>query len=507
MADTVPPPDPHTTDQLADALMQVRVLDDLEVRRLCVLDALDRLRLRLSIPEFDDKKIHVVAMVRAFGTVPNGWRRLTEAVQHLADHDLPSRHAAALAHPVVPPVVDGSALHELERALAGLDRTSVPELPAVYHAAAGEHFGPLPPAVHTAWDAYRLLTHTNRPLDGPPRTVRFVQELAAVIPADRGDPLRAWLGRQVRATAPSSDAAQADLHASRSRAGGWRKEPRHPAHLLIRIVPSTATPDRVDISCWVNSGPAWEPRRREERSVPAAEMRLHVATLLDREEARLRTHRGGLVLEFILPLALLNEPVEDWPRHSAFGPEKVWDNDLGGPPIGVGHPVVVRSLERIEALQLHRVWNERWDVLTDGGAQARVHQCAPGDGARRDWLYARLSDRPDVVLMTLGSPPDDQHGRTELLIGLQAGLPLLVWSRSPAPAGTPPPLAEDVLEGAPGDVLEQLTRLRSAPGTGDHNGGGPRPRLAVLWDDPNRLPEVPDPIVQSDRDAAVPTRV
>ncbi|PZT71007.1 hypothetical protein DN402_00805 [Streptomyces sp. SW4] len=356
--------------------MKVAVLDDLDARRICLVDAMDRLRLRLSVPEFDDKKIHIVTMVRTFGAVPDGWRHLTEAVQHLADYDLPSRHAAALAHPVVPPVLDDPAQHRLNELLAGLDRTTVPALDAVYHSAAGDHFGPLPESVHTAWDAYQLLAHTNRPPDGAPRTVRFLQELAVLLTPERGDAIRAWISGQVRSTVRDSLRAQWILDDSRTHAGVRRKQPDHPAHLLIRLAPATTSPDRVDVSCWVNTSAVWEPRRREERSVPAADVRRCVAGLVDREEARLRTHRGGLVLEFILPLSLVNEPVEEWPRLSAFGTETVWDSELGGPPLGVDYKVVVRSKERIDAEQLHRVWNERWDVLTAEERPARVLHCA-----------------------------------------------------------------------------------------------------------------------------------
>ncbi|MCC5473966.1 VMAP-C domain-containing protein [Streptomyces barringtoniae] len=495
MTDSARPRDSQSAARLADALMKVSVLDDLEARRICVVDAMERLRLRLSVPEFDEKKIHIVAMVRAFGSVTDGWRHLTEAVQHLADYDLPSRHAVALAHPVVAPLLDEPDQNELSSLLAGLDRTTVPELAAVYRSAAGDHFGPLPDIVHTAWDAYQLLGHTNRPAEGTPRTVRFLQELAVVLTPERGDAIRSWVSRRVRSTVQDHREAQWILDDSRTHTGRWRTEPAHPAYLLIRLAPSTGSPDRIDLTCWANSGQAWAPRRREERSVPASEVRRQVATLLDREEVRLRAHRGGLVLEFILPLPLLNEPVEAWSRHGAFGKEKVWDSEFGGPPLGHDYKVVVRSLERIDALQLHRVWNERWDVLSAATGSARSYRCEEGDGAQHEQLYARLADDPDVVLMTLASPPDQRHGRSELLMGLQAGLPLLLWSRSGPLTEHAHAVAEGALEGQLSEVLGRLTRLRSAPRTRDHSDeGSVSPCIAVLWDDPNRLPESPEPI-------------
>ncbi|MCT7356178.1 hypothetical protein N4P33_29105, partial [Streptomyces sp. 15-116A] len=190
--------DPESAARLADALMKVSVLDEIANRRLCVTEAEARLRARISVPESPEKKIHVISMVRAFGAVPRGWRALTEAVQYVADYDLPSRHAASLAHTVALPVFEDAAEHALRGLLVGLDRTTVPGLDDVYQAAAGPHFGPLPPGVNTAWEAHQLLAHTNWPADGVPRAVRFLTALAAALTPERGDPVRDWVARQVR---------------------------------------------------------------------------------------------------------------------------------------------------------------------------------------------------------------------------------------------------------------------------------------------------------------------
>lgn len=487
-----PVPSPESAGRLADSLMKVSVLDDLEVRRLCVVQAMELVGAQLSVPEFDEKKIHLVSMVRAFGEVPDGWRHLTDAVKFLADYDLPSQRAAALAHPVLPPVIEEPDQQELAGLLAGIDRTTVPQLPAVYHTAAGEHFGPLPENVHTAWDAYQLLAHTNRPAHGAPRSVRFLQELAVVVTPERGDPIRTWVNRQVRRTAPDGVAAQRILDDSRARTGEWRRPPPHPAHLLFRMAPCTGSPALVDVTCWSNSDSSWQPRRRDDRTVAAGELQRHVASLLDREESRLRTHRGGVVLEFILPLSMVNEPVEEWSRIGAFGGNGPWESELGGPPLWQDYPIVLRSLERIEALHLHRVWNDRWDVLADGSRGARAHRCGKGDGSRHHRLYARLAQDPAVVLMSLGSPPDDEHGRIELLVGLQAGLPVLVWSRAGSLADQVHTVAEEALGGGLDAVMGQMTRLRFPQEKGDDSDQGfSGSGIAVLWDDPNRLPELP----------------
>ncbi|MCT7357263.1 hypothetical protein N4P33_34755, partial [Streptomyces sp. 15-116A] len=276
------------------------------------------------------------------------------------------------------------------------------------------------------------------------------------------------------------------------------------ACLLIRLCPSVSTPDRVDVTCWTNVGDTWEPRRRDDTSVPRARVRRHVAALVDREEARLSRHRGGIVLEFVLPLALLNEPVEEWSRNSALGDQAVWASEHGGPPFWQDYPVVVRSLERIEALQLHRVWNERWDVLAADTAAPHAYRCI-GDVREN---YPRLKQSPSVVLMTLGAPPDRPRGREELHVGLHAGLPVLVWSHTGPLTEEAQGAVEATLEGPSGELLDRMVRLRCPPASQDDKGraDGPRPGIAVLWDDPNRLPEFPEPVLSSKAETYGDTR-
>lgn len=489
-------PDPEPAARLADALMKVSVLDSVAVRRMCVVEAVTRLGVRVSVPEFEEKKIHVVSMVRAFGAVDQGWRHLTDAVRFLADYDLPSRHAASLAHPTVAPLLDDPDQRELADLLGGLDRTTVPRLADIYLAAAGAHFGALPAGVHTAWDAYHLLEQCNTPPEGAPRALRFLQGLATVLTPDRGDRLRRWINRRIRVPAVDGPAAQRTVQDTRDHAAAWRRRPEHPAYLLFRLRPSTSAPDDVHLTFWTNTGEAWEPRCRDDRSLPLSGARQHVAALVDREEARLRSHRGGIVLEFILPVPLLNEPVEEWTRLGAFT-EHAWGGDdpagpgePAGPPFWHDYQVVVRSLERMEALQLHRVWNERWEAFADGGARPRAHRRAHGEPPRGHGLYARLKQEPDVVLMALGAPPDEEQGRHELLTALRAGLPVCVWDHGGALGAHVHDAADAALEEERSACFDRLLRLRFAPREGDDEASC----VAVLWDDPNRLPEIPEPI-------------
>ncbi|WP_405479484.1 effector-associated domain 2-containing protein [Streptomyces sp. NBC_00009] len=486
---------PASEEQLVEALMRVSVMEDRRSRRMCVDRALHRLGQRLSVAEFADKKPHIVEMVRVFGAVPQGWLRLVEAVRYLADDDLASLQASALVESPLPPAGDPAQRAALDPLLSGLDRGSVPDLADLFRHVAGDSFGPLPRTTRTAREAYELLEQCNVPSDGIPRSVRFLHELAYLVGPERGDPLRVWLSRHIRSLADAGPGGQRMLEAVRTSTGSWRRDPGREAFLVIRLQPLTESPDRVALTCWTSTGNAWEPRQRDDRELRLTEVPDWVATLVDREEERLRNHHGGIVVEFILSLAMANTPVEDWTRPTPFGPRQpgLGTSAPYRPPLGMDYKVVIRSLERMEARQVHRVWNARWEVLRSGGA-GRVHRCETGAGSQQQALYAKLKHNQAIVLMTLGSSPDSEHGLSELTLGLQAGLPVLLWAHQGPLDDTEHAELHRLAEtGAWDDLLETVTRLRFSPRTRDDGPEGSiDSRIAVLWDDPSRLPEVPE---------------
>ncbi|MEU6662456.1 hypothetical protein [Streptomyces sp. NPDC046821] len=474
--------------ELVEALMRVPVLEDRRTRRMCVERAQQRLGHRLHVAEFADKKRHIVEMVRAFGTLPQGWLHLVEAVRHYANDDLPSRRAAALVEAPLPPDGDPGHRAALEPLLSGLDRDTVPELPELFRHVAGDSFGPLPETTRTALEAYELLEQCNVPSDGIPRSLRFLHELAALIDPERGDPIRVWLIKHIRAV--WSTDAQEMIDALRRSTGDWSRAYSGDAFLVIRLKPLTESPDQVALTCWTSAGDTWEPWQRDDLQLRLTDVPGCVATIIDREEKRLSNHEGGIVVEFILTLAMANTPVEDWRRPSPFGTPRYGLGKVSEyrPPLGMDYKVVIRSLERMEAQQVHRVWNARWKVLK-GGAAGRLHRCEIGAGSQQGDLYAKLAHNQAIVLMTLGSSPDEEHGLSELMLGLEVGLPVLLWAHEgPLDDAEHAALLAVAETGAWDQLLETVRRLRFPPGTRDD---GPDSRIAVLWDDPNRLPEMP----------------
>ncbi|WP_190178459.1 VMAP-C domain-containing protein [Streptomyces naganishii] len=477
--------------QLVDALMKVPVLDDLKNRRLCVSNTLARLGQQLSVSDFAEKKPHLVEMVQVFGAVEQGWQKLAAAVSFLADYDLPSAQAAAVAEGLAHHTGDLTPRRELASHLGGLDRRSLPALEGLFVSAAGEAFGPLPATARTAWEAYELLENCNVPPDGVPRAVRFVQEVAYAVGPDLGDALRRWLSRYVRTSVSQGSEAMEVLERSRRDTGPRRRERGGTAYLVVRIHPLSDAPGHVWLTCWTSAGGAWEPRQRDDRRLPLDEVPSRVAALVDQEETRLRHHTGDIVLEFILPVDMVNEPVEDWPRANPFG-EAAGDTGFD-PPFGMEYQVVIRSLERIEALESHRVWNLRWEVLA-GGAAVSSHRCEQGDDDQQALLYKKLRRDPSIVLLALGTSPDEAAGRSQLVLGLRLGLPVLLWAHQGSLDDREHTAVDDLTDVDGWESLrERVTRLRFASDPRDDGREGAlRSRIAVLWDDPSRLPEVPE---------------
>ncbi|MFD6169532.1 VMAP-C domain-containing protein [Streptomyces coeruleorubidus] len=196
-------------------------------------------------------------------------------------------------------------------------------------------------------------------------------------------------------------------------------------------------------------------------------------------------------VEFLLPHSLLGSPLDSW------------QVDEAGVPVGHSCQVVVRSLTRYQNSWTHDEWFRRWKTLD--------RDCVPGDALERigwmgkdesagpwscpigtypplrltragdvaDWL----STHDDLCCLGLGASYDDQLIRKAVDYALLwDGIPVMVWRRGAS--GDPRPLL-DVLRGSgpparltdlPNSVYRARRRGRDADSV--HN------QITLLWDDP-----------------------
>jgi hypothetical protein len=207
-------------------------------------------------------------------------------------------------------------------------------------------------------------------------------------------------------------------------------------------------------------------------------------------------HPEQLRLEFLLPNFLINLSVDQW--------------RIGPVTLGVQYQVVVRSVTRLEELSgTYRRWQDTW-------ARARRAEFfsvsgEPGAGVRLadavDWLAERdAAQDPDQVFVTLIRPdgpvclfltqsPVPDHCAA-LMVALRAGIPVLLWSRSPAAdlvSGLIGLLPDDgasfLLPDLPDRVFASR-RSSAGRGVGDHDLAR---NLTLLYDDGSRVldPAVP----------------
>jgi hypothetical protein len=304
----------------------------------------------------------------------------------------------------------------------------------------------------------------------------FVELLAGQVGGDVRANLTRWNDDQARHLR-----LEPQLWARRA-AGASRLPADSRLHLMIVLEPDGIDPNRYLLSYWRQDDPAeWPPPRGETHIVTLAELERRVDELVVSAEQAWSGHDYSVALEFVLPRALLNQPVHLWHK----------EHDSGDPRLlCLDYPVVVRSLERMRWSQWHRVWRQRWRLLIDDPSPARVHFGQPADAGERHHLDALLGD-PQWVLMVLSAAPSPQPkpGVDELAAALRAGLPALVWHP----------------EASSGALREVVTRLIEGDGLRDLPGRAQDSRraafrasatpaevnftrsLVVLWDNPNRL--------------------
>ncbi len=385
-----------------------------------------------------------------------------------------------------PPVLDLFPAEELQRLQEWLVTITVPNLRTLVHRAAGPA---MPPGGRfaDAWEAFSYLEEFNAGPDGFPPALTFVELVAREEAARNVNVhLMGWNDAQARRL-------QLESQLRKRREAMSPIPPKSLLHLMIAV-----EPDGIDhnnlyrVSHWrQDDATVWPPARGETRVVTFDALERCVDELVVSAEAAWSGHTGPVALEFVLPRALLNLPVHRWQK----------EHDSGDPhPLCLVYPIVVRSLERMQASHWHRVWHQRWDVLMNDRSTARLHFAQLADTTEPHRIDAILSDLRYVLMVLTAAPPrQPQPGTDELTAALRSGLPALLWH---------PDVSSEALQ-------ETVTRLVASDGLGDLPGRAQASRqaafqevpascdadiirgLVVLWDDPDRLVGLDQPPDQS----------
>ncbi|MCX5204505.1 serine protease [Streptomyces sp. NBC_00237] len=258
----------------------------------------------------------------------------------------------------------------------------------------------------------------------------------------------------------------------------WRPD----GYLIVRLQPLLDAAPGSDalLSHWWRV-PNGEQLRGPDRRIDLRDAEYEVRRLLRHVEgAEDYPQSADLAVEFVLPRDWLGLGVERWRKDASQGVEGV---------LGEEHHVVLRSLERLNRRDVHVRWARRWSAFVDGRA-GRVHWF-PEDGRQH-----LLSDPPPAVVV-LSAPPGggrstegERGGLDELSEALRAGVPVVLWDRR----GERDPAFRNALnqlltEHDPRQLPGLVRALRTSPGMSDAEEYFSVGRhVALLWDDPDRMP-------------------
>lgn len=388
-----------------------------------------------------------------------------------------SRTAPAEPSGAVLDVVPRADLASLRHHLA---LTEVPQLAVMVSRALGPA-AQLPPldGITDAWSAFQLLTDFNAGPDGIPPAVTFLRLLANRIGGERGAFITGWVGDQARRlrVAPALERQQA------------RPVPER-AHLYLTIMlePISADPDRCTLAFWRQDDPdVWPPALGGVHEIGIDEIEYRVDDVILEAEGIWSGHGISAAVEFLLPRALINLPVQRWAKEHATGQPQ---------PLRYGYRLAIRSLERMRAKHWHRAWHVRWDSMLDDPSADRLHYSGYADSEEIP-IEAALSDEHWVgLVMTKPPSPQPEPGALpdELMSALRSGLPVVLWH----PDAAPDELHEllDWVLATDGGLIELPERRKMANSSRmavpfenslAHD-------LVVMWDDPKRVLVLDQPL-------------
>ncbi|MER5524254.1 hypothetical protein ABT075_06500 [Streptomyces sp. NPDC002677] len=494
---------------LLDALDAIPCFEEPALLHECARQAGRALRVRIVLPETSRRRVMLLFLLREVMAHPDGLQVLGSVVSLLEGETRDvARLRTAIALAEVP-LFPAGTWEQLMGLLGGLE---VLDIAGAFREALGDRPDALPAHCEEPWSAVLHAATLNARPGQPLPCVLLVEHLARYAKGHRQQELLGWAAEHrgtpeaYHDSAATADALPAAVGGESGPVPGRLAQEYGPSEmpvlplplpgigketvwapatwLLIRLRPLYYSEHEGmrQLTYWCQNGSSPNPY-----PVKGGDLTVDVADLPERVKALVQEAETGwaysckedLALEFVLPRDLLDLPVETWPKERFGNAEAT---------LGKDHPVVLRSLERVEGRATHGRWAKRWDALTPG-CRGPVHWF-PGEHADR-----LLSD-PHPVMAVLSEPPGGQgavgSGIDELDASLRAGVPVVVWDRR---GGTDPAFRRELQELATGKGIHRLPdevrSLRIAADGGDPAGGDSSAlgrHAALLWDDPYRLP-------------------
>nr|WP_240972532.1 trypsin-like peptidase domain-containing protein [Nonomuraea sp. FMUSA5-5] len=319
--------------------------------------------------------------------------------------------------------------------------------------------------------------------DGIPPLVRFLELLARNVDTWLNEEIRSW----VDAFVDRQGISQIALRRLRHRISSMP----HPSisYLITQFDNDGPNPDRFLVTVWVQHGRGLgRPLSRSDEALALSEVPALIERLLSHTSiAALPAEE--LWLEFILPRSMINSDIEQWEIYSAGLAH----------PLGVDHPVVVRSLDRLLMVahdrRLRHGWKDKWSGMRSDpgtGADTILWVQNPSELSHQT-LYARLCHK-NVCALGMTFPPQQRLGLVEgdeVSTAISAGIAVVIWPHSDV---NPDAFKTQVTAALNAEGMNRLPeivlRLRKQAVSANEPTNHAGHKIAVLWDDADRIPEI-----------------
>jgi hypothetical protein len=257
-------------------------------------------------------------------------------------------------------------------------------------------------------------------------------------------------------------------------------------YFVVQLSPDEGPTNRYLLSAWLQHDRSpEEPIRCDDDAVPLDQAIERLYDLLQHVPNHIDDEIEELLVELILPRALITRPVDQWQVDPDF-PHV----------LGTAYPVVVRSLDRLRSMHLHAPWGKKWRWLTTNGHKADPSyflDVETHDHPAVTAVHATLlRNEPPIGLVMRTPPPESERlGTDAFSAGLHGGAPIMLWCRDSTMLDAFKDqirirFAAGDLLGLPQRVFElRLLAAEHANSRNEHVGA----HVTLLWDDFDRIPE------------------
>ncbi|MDQ4030756.1 MAG: hypothetical protein M3332_00195 [Actinomycetota bacterium] len=434
----------------------------------------------LTTPRFDDSQHDVWSLLEVCYQLPDAISQLLEIVTVFHRDSRWLSQLRMMVHSLFPAALLLDS--ERDQLVRLLDRVDVPTLAASYRYAARAAFHePSPDLTDVAAVVRRMEAHVSMPRRLP-AVFDFADHAAHQTRRGAEGEIHRWLD-EVAARLGFEDRADIDAMcaATRRRLTQLRRY-----YFAVQLVPDKVLADRYLLSAWLQHDHSpEEPIHCDDEAIPLSRAAERLFDLLQQVPEHVDDDIEELMVELILPRALITWPIDQWQVDREF-PHA----------LGTAYPVVVRSLDRLLRADLHPPWGRKWRWLSRNGRHAdHSYFCdvEVPDPPAPSALRAMLLGSESPVALVMRTPPLERTdlGADTFSAGLHGGAPIMVWCRDST-------ISEEFQEQirnrlARGDLLRLPQRvfelrLLAAENTGQEGSHVGR-NITLLWDDFDRIPE------------------